>query len=800
MRQFILVALALCVAPFALRAEPIDTLLQVVRVHTYDDALIERLGRRHAHMIVDRTKGMIVLEADATDLAVLAQAGVDYEIDTDATDAMHRPLLRSLGQNAGIPGFACYRTVAEARTQLDTLATLYPNLASVIDIGDSWEKSAAQPGGGEDLRVLRLTNASTGPKKPKLFLMGSIHAREYAPAELVLRFGEWLLTQYGVDADATWILDHQEVHLLVHANPDGRKKAEAAQSWRKNTNTAYCGPTSNNRGADLNRNWPFKWGAATNGSGSSTNPCEGTYRGPLAGSEPETAGTVAYVRSLYPDRRGNGDSDPAPLDTEGLFFDMHSFSKLVLWSWGWNGNGVSPNHTQLETLGRRFAWFNNYTPEPITDLYPTDGTTADTVYGELGVAAFSFELGSAFFQDCASLENTILPDNLRALIYAAKTARAPYQWPAGPEAMAITVTPDLAVSGETISIAGTIDDTHFSNTQGGTQSAQSIQSANAWIVTAPWQSGASASPMAATDGAFNASSEQVAISIDSNVLTPGRTLVYLQGRDADGNDGPVSAAFVNVYAVSDVGTLSGVVRSASDGQVIAGAEVAAGTWRSTTQANGSYSRRLPAGNYDIGATVAGFEPLSLTGVEIAGAAIVERDLTLYSLCNRLTENAEGGIGAWAASAPWAISSGVTTQTGSRAWTDSPTGNYAANANTSLTSALINLTGYENPQLSFDSWCDSESGFDYGHVEISSNGGATWSPAFRCDADAAPRRVTIELPTLTNAAQARIRFRFSSDSGVQRDGWYVDNITLAAGGPSCRATQMGGTAVFKHGFE
>ncbi len=800
MRHFILMALALCAGPLTAFAESTDT-MQVVRVHTGDEALIQQFGRRHEHMIVDRGKGLIVMEADAIDLAMLAAAGLRHEVDIEATEAIHRPLLRLPGQDAGIPGFACYRTVAETKARLDELAALYPNLASMIDIGDSWEKFAAQPGGGEDLRVLRLTNTTTSSaNKPKLFLMGSIHAREYTPAELLLRFAEWLLTNYGIDADATWILDHQEVHLLVHANPDGRKKAEAGQSWRKNTNTAYCGTTSVNRGADLNRNWPFKWGAATNGNGSSTNPCEGTYRGPLAASEPETTGMVAYVRSLFPDRRGDGDNDAAPLDTQGLFFDLHSFSELVLWSWGWNGNGVSPNNTQLETLGRRFAWFNGYTPEPITGLYPTDGTTADTVYGELGVASYSFELGSAFFQDCASFENTILPENLRALIYAAKTARAPYQWPAGPEVLTISVAPDVAVSGESISISANVDDTRFSNTQGGTQTAQPIAAASAWIATAPWQASAIAVPMSASDGAFNATSEMVSASIASSALTPGKTLIYLQGRDAQGNEGPVSAAFVDVYAASAVGTLSGVVRSARDGQAIPGAEIAAGNWRSIALANGNYVRRLPAGTYSVEVAAAGFESLSIPGISIAGASNIERDVTLFALCNRLSQNAETGIGMWTASPPWAITAGNTTQTGSRSWTDSPAGNYLANANTSLTSPVIDLSGYENATLSFDSWCDTESGFDFGRVEVSSNGGGSWSEAFRCDGDASLQRVRVALPALNNAAQARIRFRFSSDSGVQRDGWYVDNIVLDAGGPGCRATQTGGDAVFANGFE
>jgi hypothetical protein len=174
---------------------------------------------------------------------------------------------------------------------------------------------------------------------------------------------------------------------------------------------------------------------------------------------------------------------------------------------------------------------------------------------------------------------------------------------------------------------------------------------------------------------------------------------------------------------------------------------------------------------------------------------------LYALCPRLSENAESGLGGMTTQTPWAATAGATTQTGSRAFTDSPAGNYASNANTSLTSPVIDLTGYENARLSFDSWCDTEPGFDFGNVETSINGGSTWSTAvFRCSGDAALRRVSIDLPVLNNAAQARIRFRFTSDTNTVDDGWYVDNIVLEAGGPACRATQTFVDPLFENGFE
>ena len=146
------------------------------------------------------------------------------------------------------------------------------------------------------MRVLILTNANVSGPKPKMFVTSSIHAREYTPAELVTRFAESLISNYGVTADATWLLDHHEVHLMLQANPDGRKHAEAGLLWRKNVNENYCGVTSDSRGADLNRNFDFMWDCC---DGSSDDQCSNTYHGAFAASEPEVQAVQNYMRSIF---------------------------------------------------------------------------------------------------------------------------------------------------------------------------------------------------------------------------------------------------------------------------------------------------------------------------------------------------------------------------------------------------------------------------------------------------------------------------------------------------------------------
>ena len=85
--------------------------------------------------------------------------------------------------------------------------------------------------------------------------------------ELVLRFAEELVDAYDTDADARWLLDHHELHLMLAVNPDGRKRAEVGLSWRKNHNTDHCPSARPGLGVDLNRNFGFQWGGAGGSSG-----------------------------------------------------------------------------------------------------------------------------------------------------------------------------------------------------------------------------------------------------------------------------------------------------------------------------------------------------------------------------------------------------------------------------------------------------------------------------------------------------------------------------------------------------
>jgi hypothetical protein len=217
----------------------------------------------------------------------------------------------------------------------------------------------------------------------------------------------------------------------------------------------------------------------------------------------------------------------------------------VIWPWGFTSSDA-PNGKALQTLGRKFAYFNGYDPAQAYDLYPTDGTTDDFAYGELGIAPYTFELGTTFFQGCSHFESTILPDNLPALLYAAKVSRTPYLTPAGPDAINIdAVIPETITAGNIITLSARIDDTCYSN-RNGTEGVQSIAAAEYYLDIPPWMAGSTGNPMLAADGAFDSSKEDVLASVETSGLSDSRHIVFLRGQDTDGNWGAVSAIFIEI--------------------------------------------------------------------------------------------------------------------------------------------------------------------------------------------------------------------------------------------------------------
>lgn len=161
------------------------------------------------------------------------------------------------------------------------------------------------------------------------------------------------------------------------------------------------------------------------------------------------------------------------------------------------------------------------------------------------------------------------------------------------------------------------------------------------------------------------------------------------------------------------------------------------------------------------------------------ACVLVISISLASAAYPFRDGAEDGLTAWSADPPWA----VTTESphgGTQAFTDSPSSYYANDADVSLTqSASMDLSAAVRPRLLFWQRHNLEYGFDFGQVEISLDGGASWQPEplATYTGGAAWHAVQIDLSAYAGQATVKLRFRLVTDATVTQDGWTIDDIVV-----------------------
>ena len=523
---------------------PGQTQTLVARLYFHNREELTALVEEFDALELPTTDGYLTILTDEAQLAEIRARGYRVEVDPVQTENLN---------NVPNPFFGGYRTVEEVYTYIQNLQTTYPNLVQVVDYGDSWCKQQGgctrNAGGtwqGYDLLAVKITNTAIPGPKPRFFYLAAIHPREIAVTEVALRFIDWLVLGYNTTPDARYLVDWHETWVVPIHNPDGHHVVSANPNspyyQRKNLNNTNGGncadpPTAYNQyGTDLNRNHSFKWGYP----GSSALPCDQTYRGASSASEPETQAFQTLVASLYPDQRGPGDNDPAPITTTGNLITMHSNAALNLYPWGWT-TAPPPNSTHLSAIANKYRRYNNYPAcQPPNCLYGVSGTTDDWSYGELGIGSVTIELGgSSFFVPLSYVDSTLWPANRGALIYGDKIARTPYMTVFGPDALNVATTPMTVTQGTPVQVTATINDTQNGN--------QAIAAAELYVDAPDW-AGGTAQAMLPSDGQFNSSIEGVEATLDTAALALGRHVILVRGRDVGDNWGPYSAAFLDVVS------------------------------------------------------------------------------------------------------------------------------------------------------------------------------------------------------------------------------------------------------------
>ncbi len=148
------------------------------------------------------------------------------------------------------------------------------------------------------------------------------------------------------------------------------------------------------------------------------------------------------------------------------------------------------------------------------------------------------------------------------------------------------------------------------------------------------------------------------------------------------------------------------------------------------------------------------------------------------------EGFEGDVSGWTGEGVWAIGEPTS---GPGGGFESPSagatnleGDYPNDSDARLISPSISLPGVSSSGellLHFREWFEIESGYDEGIVEISTDGGNTWTELSSRSGSSDWRDVQINL-TSYEGQEVKLSFRFTSDFSVTFPGWYVDDVQVS----------------------
>lgn len=357
-------------------------------------------------LILEVGHNYILVEATPEEAKAITALGLDI---TEPTPA-------EVGILAFPPADSAYHDYAEMVAEIQQAAADHPAIFSLFSLGTSYEGRTIWAGKISD-------NVGTDENEPEVLFTHHQHAREHLTVEMALYTLKMLTDEYGVDSQVTTLVDSREIWLVFDVNPDGGEYDIATgtyRSWRKNRQ-----PNSGSSyvGTDLNRNWGYRWGCCGGSSGSTSSE---TYRGPSNFSAPETSRVRDFVNS----RVVNGKQQIT------VAIDFHTYSELILWPYGYTSTDIPADMTAddrntMAAMGQAMAATNGYTPEQASDLYITDGTINDWLYGVHDILNYTFEMyptssaGGGFYPP-----DEVIPvqtaRNRQAVLYLLDKAACPY--------------------------------------------------------------------------------------------------------------------------------------------------------------------------------------------------------------------------------------------------------------------------------------------------------------------------------------------------------------------------------------
>ncbi len=346
----------------------------------------------------------------------MADAGLEFEIVVEDLARHYETKLeleraQSAGSGSGSVGasqasgggnFGIFHTYDETVDALNALAAEFPEIVyGPFSIGQSHE--------GRDLWAIKISdNPEIDEDEGEVLFDGVHHAREIMTVEMLLSFSRYLCENYATDSVVEQLVNSREIYFVPIVNPDGFYYNEVTNPsggglWRKNRRN---NDGSSCWGVDPNRNYDYEWV----GTGSSTDPCSETYRGPAPNSEPEIQAHTAFMNSRE----------------FVVWQSYHSVAGMVLLPWGYTDDHT-PDDLTLRTMATEMAAASGYqVGQPGEILYNVNGGAFDWGYGATNehekIFGFTTEIGGSGFWPLESERDGLIAENLPANLFLVQAA------------------------------------------------------------------------------------------------------------------------------------------------------------------------------------------------------------------------------------------------------------------------------------------------------------------------------------------------------------------------------------------
>ncbi len=662
---------------------------------------LQQIGIDDDHYYFEKDHSIITFLSDA-DFLKLKSSSFDYEILIDdwssyynsrpqLTESEKQSFIQQSKELYNVDGFGFgsmggFYTFNEIVAQLDSMYLQYPDIITQkFQIGTSQE--------GRPIWAVKISdNPNISENEPKVGYDALIHAREPQSMASMMYFMWYLLQNYGINPEVTYLVNNREMFFVPCFNPDGyeynrQTNPNGGGMWRKNRRN-----NGGSYGVDLNRNFGYMWGY--DNSGSSPDPTSETYRGPSPFSEPESQAVRDFaIQNNYK-----------------THFNMHSYQNAFLYPWGYI-NSLTPDNPIYVEFSTDMCSFNGYTHGNSSQIlgYNSNGSVRDWMYGEQTtkqkIFGYTVEIGSSsdgFWPPT----NRIFPlaqGMLKPNLYNA--------W----------------VAGEYISLENYSFSQQYFNP--GDIVQLTIQSVK-------------------NKGLSDGNNISLSLTSDNSQIIISNGLI---------NIGNVQARTTQNVNQNFTFTVGNIPPETSVKLLV-------------TQYSGSTQLRTDTLKIIIGTPTLLFADTTNT------------ISTLWNITATPTNPQWGTTTSSFVSAP-------------NSYTDSPSGNYVSNATVTMTlKDAINLSTYASPKLKFYTKFDIENNYDYGQVKISTNNGTNWAPlqgnytnpgtgSFQPNGEPLYDGVQstwveeeISLAGYTSA-QNKLRFELRTDGSVNKDGWYLDDISI-----------------------